>query len=68
MQSEVIKTQSCAKRTLRDMKAKGSTKEELKEKKEYFLELIKNKYDKLMDYKKRSKFPKSKFPPLKKAG
>ena len=68
MQSEVIKTQSFAKRTLRDMKAKGSTREELKEKKEYFLEIIKDKYDKLMDYKKRSKFPKSKFPPLKKAG
>ena len=68
MQSEVIKTQSFAKRTLRDMKAKGSTKEELKKKKEYFLEVIKDRYDKLMDYKKRSKFPKSKFPPLRKAG
>lgn len=61
LQSEILKTQGFARRELRGMARSGKSSMEIREKSQYFKDLIKERQNQLKEYLKKSKFPAEKL-------
>ena len=61
LQSEILKTQGFARRELTGMALSGKSSMEIREKSQYFKDLIKERQNQLKEYLKKSKFPSQKL-------